>query len=123
MKSSLVRKAISYGLGVTTSLVCACPSSQIKADEKVATINVNVSAVPAEATAATTSSPKSKTTGLLLNLLAPLPGADLFYAGKWGQGLLTWVTFEGLGIWRIVRLVSWAKGTMTDADGKLIDKN
>ena len=103
--SSLVRKVASCGLGITTSLVCSCPVSQVRA--------MNNNAVPA--VHQNNVSPKSKTIGLLLNLF--LGPADLFYAGKIGQGFLALFTLEGLGLWHVCRLIQWATGGMTDGDG------
>lgn len=53
----------------------------------------------------------------LLSLLLGFLGADRFYLGKVGTGLLKLVTLGGIGIWYLVDLVLVLTGNMRDKQG------
>lgn len=58
------------------------------------------------------------TTALLLSLLVGGLGADRFYLGYTGLGVIKLLTCGGCGIWSVVDLVLIATGRLTDADGQ-----
>ncbi|MCA9014468.1 MAG: NINE protein, partial [Planctomycetaceae bacterium] len=60
---------------------------------------------------------RSATTALLLSIFLGGLGADRFYLGYIGTGLLKLITFGGLGIWALIDLILIATGKMKDADG------
>lgn len=53
----------------------------------------------------------------LLSLFLGLIGADRFYVGKVGTGILKLITFGGLGLWYIIDLIIILTGSMRDKDG------
>lgn len=49
-------------------------------------------------------------------------GADRFYVGKIGSGILKLITVGGCGIWWLIDLFVIAGGKFTDASGKFVEK-
>ncbi|MDA8200253.1 MAG: TM2 domain-containing protein [Thermaerobacter sp.] len=47
-------------------------------------------------------------------------GIDRCYLGKIGTGLLKFVTFGGLGMWRLIDGILMATGAMRDAQGRAL---
>ena len=47
-------------------------------------------------------------------------GVHRFYVGKVATGILTILTFGGLGIWTLIDLIMIIVGEFTDKDGKKI---
>ncbi len=62
-------------------------------------------------------SEKSWMTALLLSILVGGLGADRFYLGQTGMGILKLVTCGGLGIWAIIDIIKIATDKMRDAQG------
>ncbi len=60
---------------------------------------------------------KSKTVAIVLSILFGMIGADRFYLGHVGTGLLKFFTLGGVYIWWIKDIISLAKGTLKDAKG------
>ena len=54
---------------------------------------------------------------LLLSFALGYLGADRFYLGQIGWGILKLVTLGGLGIWYIIDLILIATGSMRDQNG------
>lgn len=54
----------------------------------------------------------------LLSLLIGVLGADRFYLGKIGTGILKLITFGGLGIWVLIDLIITLTGNQTDKHGR-----
>ena len=65
---------------------------------------------------------KSWLIALLLSLFLGYIGADRFYLGYGGLGLLKAVTFGGCGIWSLIDLISIATNQMKDSDGNPLVK-
>ena len=66
-------------------------------------------------------SSKSRLATLLFCLLLGVLGVHRFYAGKFGTGILTIVTFGGFfGIWPLVDLVMIVIGSFKDKEGNSI---
>ena len=53
----------------------------------------------------------------LLSLFLGLIGADRFYVGKVGTGILKLITLGGFGLWYIIDLIIILTGSMRDKDG------
>lgn len=60
---------------------------------------------------------------LLLSLFLGTLGADRFYVGKIGTGILKLITFGGCGIWSLVDIIMIITGRFTDKDGNEIKSN
>ncbi|MBX6751763.1 MAG: Ltp family lipoprotein [Micromonosporaceae bacterium] len=65
-------------------------------------------------------SPKSFLTTWALSLLLGVFGADRFYLGKTGTGVLKLVTFGGFGVWWLTDLVITLTGNATDRRGSRV---
>ncbi len=61
--------------------------------------------------------PKRTYLALILSIVLGVFGADRFYLGYKGAGILKFVTFGGLGIWWIIDIVLIATRVMRDSDG------
>ncbi len=57
---------------------------------------------------------------LLLSFFLGYLGADRFYVGKIGTGILKLITLGGCGIWSLVDIILIATGKFTDKDGNVI---
>lgn len=57
---------------------------------------------------------------LLLSIFLGGIGADRFYVGKIGTGILKLITLGGCGIWSLIDLVMIITGKFTDKDGNVI---
>lgn len=62
-------------------------------------------------------SDKDWTTLLILSVVLGGFGADRFYAGHIGLGVLKLLTIGGCGIWALIDIIMVATGKFTDADG------
>ncbi len=62
-------------------------------------------------------SPKDFTTLVLLSFFFGCLGADRFYLGKTGTGLLKLFTFGGIGIWAFIDFIIELTNKATDSDG------
>lgn len=60
---------------------------------------------------------------LLLSLFLGTLGADRFYVGKIGTGILKLITFGGCGIWSLLDIIMIITGRFTDKDGNEIKSN
>lgn len=69
-------------------------------------------------------SPKSKSTALMLSWLIGWLGADRFYLGDVGLGILKLLTFGGCGIWSLIDAILLTVGSWNkDVNGHyLIDR-
>ncbi len=65
-------------------------------------------------------SEKTRSTALMLAWFLGWCGADRFYVGHVGLGVLKLVTFGGLGLWWTIDLVLHALGVIKDSHGKLL---
>ncbi len=61
-------------------------------------------------------------TALLLSIFLGWLGIDRFYLGKIGTGILKLITFGGFGIWWLIDLILIATNSMTDKQGKKLQK-
>jgi len=55
---------------------------------------------------------------LLLCLFLGCLGVHRFYVGKVGTGILSLVTFGGLGLWALIDFVLIVAGKFTDKEGR-----
>lgn len=65
-------------------------------------------------------SEKSRSTAFLLSYLLGYLGADRFYLGQTGLGVLKLLSCGGLGIWYLIDLILNALGELKDSEGKLL---
>ena len=61
-------------------------------------------------------------TALLLSIFLGWLGIDRFYLGKIGTGILKLITFGGFGIWWLIDVILIATSSMTDKQGKKLQK-
>ncbi len=59
---------------------------------------------------------------LILSFFLGYFGADRFYLGYIGLGILKLITGGGCGVWALIDLVLIALGKMTDANGNELSK-
>ncbi len=65
-------------------------------------------------------SPKDWVLTAVLSYYLGIFGADRFYMGRIGLGILKLITFGGLGLWWLIDTILLALGRMRDADGKCV---
>jgi TM2 domain-containing membrane protein YozV len=65
-------------------------------------------------------SEKSRSTTFLLSYLLGYLGADRFYLGHTGLGVLKLLSCGGLGIWYLIDLILNALGELKDSEGKVL---
>ena len=63
---------------------------------------------------------KKKVTAALLAFFLGCFGVHRFYVGKIGTGVLSLVTFGGLGIWALIDFVMILLGKFTDKEGNAL---
>jgi hypothetical protein len=61
-------------------------------------------------------------TALSLSILLGIVGADRFYVGRTGLGVLKLITFGGYFIWWAIDMILLLQGRMKDDLGKLVQK-
>ncbi len=65
---------------------------------------------------------KSQSTTFVLAWLLGWLGADRFYLGQTGLGILKLITFGGCGIWSLIDTVMTGLGSRTDAQGRPLER-
>ncbi len=65
---------------------------------------------------------KSQGTTFLLAWLLGCFGADRFYLGQVGLGILKLITLGGCGLWALIDMVMTGMGVRTDANGAPLDR-
>jgi len=65
-------------------------------------------------------SDKSYLTTVLLSVLLGAVGADRFYLGQVGMGILKLVTCGGFGVWALIDSIMAATGARTDSQGRTL---
>jgi len=65
---------------------------------------------------------KSQGTTFILAWLLGIFGADRFYLGQTGLGILKLITLGGCGIWALIDMVITGLGSRTDPQGKPLER-
>ena len=65
-------------------------------------------------------SPKKRTTAFLLCLFLGWIGAHRFYVGKFGTGILMWITGGGCFIWWFIDFIVIVLDKFKDKDGRIL---
>lgn len=66
--------------------------------------------------------PRSQGTAFLLSYFLGFVGADRFYLGYTGLGVLKLLTCGGLGIWALIDIIMIGIGSMKDAQGRPLER-
>ena len=66
------------------------------------------------------SSPRSRTTALVLAIVLGFVGAHRFYVGKRGTGVLMALTLGGMGLWWLYDIILIASQAFRDEEGRLV---